>query len=97
VSGSGTGSGPVDAAYRIVDKLIKHKTKLLDYQIRSVTVGKDAQGEVTVKIQGEGDQTLVGRGLSTDVIEASIHAYLDAINRGEAHKAAKKGRATYGV
>ncbi len=97
VSGSGTGSGPVDAAYKVVDKLIKRKTKLIDYQIRSVTVGKDAQGEVTVKIQGEGDQVLVGRGLSTDVIEASIHAYLDAINRGEEHRAAKKGRAAYGV
>jgi len=80
VSAVGSGSGPVDAAYKTIDKLIKRKTKLLDYQIRSVTVGKDAQGEVTVKV-GEADKTVTGLGLSTDVIEASVRAYLDAMNR----------------
>jgi len=81
VSATGTGSGPVDAAYKLIDKMIKRKTKLLDYQIRSVTVGKDAQGEVTVKVEGKGGRMILGQGLSTDVMEASVKAYLDAINK----------------
>jgi 2-isopropylmalate synthase len=53
---------------------------LADYQLRSVTSGKDALGEVTVKILSSGNE-IIGRGASTDVIEASIKAYLDAVNR----------------
>ncbi|HTL69943.1 MAG TPA: 2-isopropylmalate synthase [Candidatus Eisenbacteria bacterium] len=98
VAGSGTGSGPVDAAYKIIDKLIKRKTRLLDYQIRSVTVGKDAQGEVTVKVQGPQDRPVTGQGLSTDVIEASVKAYLDAINKIVfKSRASEKERMAYGV
>jgi 2-isopropylmalate synthase len=51
-----------------------------DYIVRSVTGGKDAQGEVVVKLRGNG-KTVRGRGLSTDIVEASIRAYIDAINR----------------
>jgi 2-isopropylmalate synthase len=95
---AGTGSGPVDAAYKLVDKILQRKTRLLDYQIRSVTVGKDAQGEVTVKIAGTGGQVLLGQGLSTDVIEASVKAYLDAINKMMYRsQVSKKGPAAYGV
>ncbi len=98
ISGEGTGSGPVDAAYKIIDKLIKRKTKLLDYQIRSVTVGKDAQGEVTVKVEGSQGELLIGHGLSTDIIEASVRAYLDAINKIlYQHQILKKGRTVFGV
>ena len=98
LSASGAGSGPVDAAYKTIDKMIKRKTRLLDYQIRSVTVGKDAQGEVTVKVEGARGETIIGRGLSTDVIEASVHAYLDAINK-ILHKSlpSKKEGPAYGV
>jgi 2-isopropylmalate synthase len=98
LSASGTGSGPVDAAYKTIDKLIQHKTKLLDYQIRSVTVGKDAQGEVTVKVAGAPGESIIGHGLSTDVIEASVTAYLDAINKLLHRRTIlKKGRTTYDV
>lgn len=97
LAGSGTGSGPVDAAYKLVDKLIKKKTTLLDYQIRSVTVGKDAQGEVTVKIQGPNGRILTGHGVSTDVIEASVKAYLDANNKLEAQPTERADRTAYGV
>ena len=63
-----------------------------------MTVGKDAQGEVTVKIQGPGDQVILGQGVSTDVIESSVKAYLDAINKLVAHaQFSKKSRATHGV
>ena len=98
-AGEGTGSGPVDAAYKILDKILQKKTTLLDYQIHSVTMGKDAQGEVTVKIQAPDGQVIRGQGLSTDVIEASVRAYLDAINKMEFHRSqvSKKGRSAHGV
>ena len=53
---------------------------LLDYQIKSVTSGKDALGEVSVKIGSKG-AVVSGRGASTDIIEASIKAYVNAINK----------------
>jgi 2-isopropylmalate synthase len=74
------GDGPVDACYKAVDKITGMTGKLLDYQIRSVTSGKDALGEVAVKISSKG-QIVSGRGASTDVIEASIKAYVNAANK----------------
>ncbi len=98
LSAAGTGSGPVDAAYKLIDQMIRRRTRLLDYQIRSVTVGKDAQGEVTLKIEGDQGEVVIGRGLSTDVIEASVKAYLDAINKiAHRHRGDKKAKAAYGV
>ncbi|MCG3176239.1 MAG: 2-isopropylmalate synthase [Candidatus Omnitrophica bacterium] len=97
LTASGTGSGPVDACYKTLDRLLKVRTKLLDYQIRSVTVGKDAQGEVTVKVQGPDGKPVTGLGLSTDVVEASVKAYLDALNKIAHSGPARKGRTAYGV
>jgi 2-isopropylmalate synthase len=74
------GDGPVDAAFKAIDRITEMQVKLADYQLRSVTSGKDALGEVTVKILSSGNE-IIGRGASTDVIEASIKAYLDAVNR----------------
>ena len=74
------GDGPVDAATRAIDKAVGLKPKMLDYSLRAVTSGKDAQGEVTVRIE-EGGLTINGRGASTDIIEASAKAYLHAINK----------------
>ena len=90
LAAGGTGSGPVDACYKTIDRLVKRSVKLIDYQIRSVTVGKDAQGEVTVKIQGGGDKVWLGQGLSTDVIEASVKAYLEAINKLVFHQSERR-------
>ncbi|MBI2164531.1 MAG: 2-isopropylmalate synthase [candidate division NC10 bacterium] len=73
---SGWGDGPVDAAYKAIDLITKIPGKLL----RAVTGGKDAMGEVTVAVEMDG-QRVVGRGSSTDVIEASVRAYLHAINK----------------
>jgi 2-isopropylmalate synthase len=56
------------------------KPKLLDYNLHAVTSGKDAQGEVTVRIE-EGGLTISGRAASTDIVEASAKAYLNAINK----------------
>ena len=74
------GDGPVDACYKAIEKITKLKVKVTDYSIRSVTSGKDAVGEVNVKLQVKG-QEVQGRGTSTDVIEASVKAYLFALNK----------------
>ncbi|MFH1190025.1 MAG: 2-isopropylmalate synthase [Candidatus Omnitrophota bacterium] len=77
---SSTGDGPVDACYRAIDKITGISGRLMDYQIRSVTKGKDALGEVSVKVESKG-KMFSGRGASTDIIEASIKAYVNAINK----------------
>ncbi|MBP1776337.1 MAG: leuA, partial [candidate division NC10 bacterium] len=77
---SGWGDGPVDAAYKAIDLITKVPGKLLEYQIRAITAGKDALGEVTATVEVDG-RRIVGRGSSTDVIEASVRAYLNAINK----------------
>ena len=74
------GDGPVDAAYRAIDKIAGIKAKLADYALRALSGGKDAQGEVIVKVDYDG-VTFTGRGASTDIIEASVKAYLQALNK----------------
>jgi 2-isopropylmalate synthase len=77
---SGTGDGPIDAVLAAIDAITGLKGRLRDYSLRSATSGKDAIGEVAMKIDFDG--TLVsGKGASTDVIEASARAYLSALNR----------------
>jgi len=80
VAASSAGDGPVDACYKAIDKITNVKGRLLDYQIHSVTSGKDALGEVSVKIRSKGI-VVSGRGASTDIIEASIKAYINAVNK----------------
>jgi len=75
-----TGGGPVDACFKTIDKAVGLKGKLLDYKVSAVTGGKDALGESTVKASFDGD-IASGRGSSTDVIEASVLAYMNALNR----------------
>lgn len=76
------GDGPVDAAYKAIDAIVQRKLELADYRLSSVTSGEDAQGEAMVKVRCEG-KTWNGIGVSTDVLEASIKAYLSAINAME--------------
>lgn len=90
------GDGPVDAAYRAIDRITGLTVNLTEYTIRAVTGGKDALGEVQVRVRDNGHR-FAGRGSSTDIIEASVRAYLQAINkllaareRGEA-SAARSG------
>ncbi|MBI4388108.1 MAG: 2-isopropylmalate synthase [Candidatus Omnitrophica bacterium] len=77
---SSSGDGPVDACYKAIEKIVKMNVKLVDYAIQSATSGKDAVGEVNVKLE-MGGQEVQGRGTSTDVIEASVKAYLFALNK----------------
>jgi len=74
------GDGPVDAALNAIDAITGLKGRLLDYQLRAITGGKDAIGEVSVKVDFDGT-VVTGKGSSTDVIEASARAYLSALNR----------------
>jgi 2-isopropylmalate synthase len=74
------GDGPIDAVYSAIQRITRISTELLDFETRAVTEGKEAQGESTVQIR-HNTRTVRGRGLSTDVIEAAIRAYLSAINR----------------
>ncbi|MED4603879.1 2-isopropylmalate synthase [Paenibacillus validus] len=74
------GNGSVDAIYNAIDKATKEDVELDDYSIQSVTQGKDALGEVHVVLK-QGDYSVQGRGVSTDILEASARAYVDAINR----------------
>ncbi|HBG04222.1 MAG: 2-isopropylmalate synthase [Geobacteraceae bacterium GWC2_58_44] len=74
------GDGPVDATLKAIKKLSKTDAKLIQYNVGSITGGTDALGEVTVRIEG-GERTVIGRGSSTDIIEASAKAYIDALNR----------------
>ncbi len=80
MQGAASGDGPVDACYNVIDKLIAFKGKLQDYTIQSVTSGKDALGEVTVRLAKD-SRVEHGRAASTDIIEASAKAYVNAINR----------------
>ena len=74
------GDGPVDAIFKTIERITGLSVQLRDYQVRSVTVGEDAQGEAHVEVEHEG-QVIQGRAISTDVIEASARAYLQALNR----------------
>ncbi|HTX19770.1 MAG TPA: 2-isopropylmalate synthase [Bacteroidota bacterium] len=76
---SATGDGPVDAAYRAIERITGISGQLLDYSIKSVSWGHDAIGEVFVKIAIDG-YVFNGRSASTDVITGSVKAYLNAIN-----------------
>jgi 2-isopropylmalate synthase len=74
------GDGPVDAIYSAIQRLTGVKASLSDYRIRAVTKGKEAQGEVQIELEHDG-RKIRGRGLSTDILEASALAYIAAINR----------------
>jgi 2-isopropylmalate synthase len=74
------GDGPVDAIYSAIQRLTGVRVSLADYRIRAVTRGKEAQGEVQIEIDHNAKKVR-GRGLSTDILEASALAYLAAINR----------------
>ena len=73
-------SGPIDAAFSAIEKCLDKDILLEDYSLQSITEGTDALGFATVKLRYNDDH-YIGRGVSIDVIEASINAYIDAINR----------------
>jgi 2-isopropylmalate synthase len=82
VQEAATGKGPVDAMFKAISRAIgrEGQTTLADYQLRAVTAGQDALGEVSIRVRC-GELVCLGRGVSTDIIEASAQAYIDALNR----------------
>lgn len=76
----GMGDGPIDAAFRTVEQIIGHHYELDDFQIQSVTEGREAMGEALVKLRSNG-KLYSGKGISTDIIGASIIAYVNALNK----------------
>jgi 2-isopropylmalate synthase len=74
------GDGPIDAIFLAIEEVTGVSVVCKDFRVQAVTVGKDAQGEVNVEVQHAG-QTYRGRGVSTDSVEASAKAFLNAINR----------------
>jgi 2-isopropylmalate synthase len=74
------GDGPVDAAYKAMDKIVGISPKLEGYTLQSVSAGQDAQGEVSVRME-HGGLVVSGKGVSTDIVEASAKAYLTALNK----------------
>jgi len=82
VQEAGFGNGPVDAAFKTIQKIVKFKGTLVNFSVASITGGTDAQGEVTVKIEQDG-HTAIGQGAHTDIIIASAKAFVNALNRLE--------------
>jgi 2-isopropylmalate synthase len=74
------GTGPVDAVYQAINRIIQAPNVLTEFAVKSVTEGIDAQGEVSIRIESDG-RSYVGRGADTDIIVASAKAYMNALNR----------------
>lgn len=74
------GDGPVDAIFLAIEELTGYEVRCVEFSVHSVSVGRDAQGEVNVEVEYQG-QRFRGRGISTDSVEASAIAFLEAINR----------------
>jgi 2-isopropylmalate synthase len=81
------GTGPVDAVYKAINRIVGIPNRLTEFTVKSITEGIDAIGEVLIRIESEG-ATYTGRGAATDIIVASAKAYMNALNR---LLAAKKG------
>ena len=85
------GTGPVDAAYKAIDKVVSVHGDLQEFAIKAVTRGIDAIGEVTVRIVDDDGKVFTGRGADTDIIVSSAKAYLNAVNRMITTKRSREG------
>jgi 2-isopropylmalate synthase len=80
IADAALGTGPVDAVYKAINRLVGVPNNLIEFSVKSVTAGIDAIGEVTIRIES-GGKTYTGRGAATDIIVASAKAYMNALNR----------------
>jgi 2-isopropylmalate synthase len=80
LSGVSLGDGPIDAAFLAIEQITGRHYELDDFQIQSVTEGREAMGQTVVKLRSEG-KVYSGRGISTDIVGASILAYINALNK----------------
>jgi 2-isopropylmalate synthase len=89
IADAALGTGPVDAVYEAINRIVKVPNKLTEFTVKSVTEGIDAIGEVLIRIESNG-ASYTGRGADTDIIVASAKAYMNALNRLLAVRKAKK-------
>ncbi|MCX7926798.1 MAG: 2-isopropylmalate synthase [Candidatus Omnitrophica bacterium] len=80
--GNSVGDGPIDACFKAIDKITKIRAELQDFRIEAVTRGKDALGEVSLKLKAKG-KVVTSHASSTDIIESSVRAYISALNKIE--------------
>ncbi len=80
IGGVSSGAGPIDAAFMAIEQIVGCHYELDDFQIQSVTEGKEAMGSALVKLRSNG-KVYAGKGVSTDIISASIRAYVSALNK----------------
>ncbi|MBQ6998597.1 MAG: hypothetical protein IJN62_02290 [Clostridia bacterium] len=80
ISGVSTGDGPIDSAFRAIEQCIGYHYELDDFQVQSVTEGKEALGSALVRLRNNG-KLYSGNGISTDIVAASIRAYINALNK----------------
>jgi 2-isopropylmalate synthase len=78
---SSHGTGPVDAVYRAINRMIDVENDLIEFAVQSVTRGIDALGEVTIRVRSGEGRVFTGRGAHSDIITASARAYVNALNR----------------
>jgi 2-isopropylmalate synthase len=90
---SATGDGPVDAAYRAIERVTGISGTLTEYSVKSVSYGHDTVGEAFVRVEFDG-VLFNGRAVSTDIITGSVKAYIEALNRAQASLSRKKEQAT---
>lgn len=81
LSGVSVGDGPIDAAFLAIEQIVGHHYELDDFQIKAVTEGREAMGHALVKLRSSSGKLYSGTGISTDVIGASIRAYVSALNK----------------
>ena len=75
------GNGPVNALFNTIDRITGNNATLEDYTLKSVTRSSEALGEATVKLRYDDGRLIVGKGFSTDIIEASAKAYINALDK----------------
>ena len=80
LQGVSVGDGPIDAAFMAIEQVVGHHYELDDFQIQAVTEGHEAMGQALVKLRSDG-KLYSGSGISTDIITASVRAYLNALNK----------------
>ena len=74
-------TAPIDAALKTIDRITGIHGKLIDFSLRAITVGKDAMGEVSVRVKFDSGELLSAKSASTDIVEAGARAYLSCVNR----------------
>lgn len=89
---SATGTGPIDAAYKAIDRVVAVHGELQEFAVKAITRGIDAIGQVVVRVQADDGRVFTGRGADTDIIVSSAKAYVNAINRMIQTSRSREGR-----